>query len=83
MGNITLAGVNDAENGGAWGDPRDSIQFGGLGALTGTANQLRNLDLCVQGQRGQRIQIALIGRAKSWRQAEAGDPAPPAIQPNC
>ncbi len=82
-GDITLTGVNDAANGGAWGDPIDSIQFSGLGAMSGTANQLRNLDLCLQGQRGQRIQIALIGRAKSWREAEAGDPAPPAVQPSC
>ncbi len=82
-GDITLTGVDDAANGGAWGDPIDSIQFSGLGAMSGTANQLRNLDLCLQGQRGQRIQIALIGRAKSWREAEAGDPAPPAVQPSC
>ena len=82
-GDITLTGVDDAANGGGWGAPRDSIQFSGLGAMSGTANQLRNLDLCVQGQRGQRIQIALIGRAKSWREAEAGDPAPPDVQPNC
>ena len=82
MGDITLAGVNDTANGGAWGGPIDSIQFSGLGAMSGTANQLRNLDLCLQGQRGQRIQIALIGRAKSWREAEAGAAAP-AVQPNC
>ena len=82
-GDITLTGVDDAANGGAWGDPIDSIQFSGLGAMSGTANQLRNLDLCLQGELGQRIQIALIGRAKSWREAEAGDPAPPAIQPSC
>ena len=82
MDDITLAGVDDPANGGAWGGVRDSIQFGGLGAMTGTANQLRNFDLCLQGQRGQRIQIALIGRAKSWRQAEAGTVAP-TVQPNC
>ena len=82
-GDITLTGVDNAADGGGWGAPRDSIQFSGLGAMSGTANQLRNLDLCLQGQRGQRIQIALIGRAKSWREAEAGDPAPPAVQPGC
>lgn len=78
----TLSGVSDVLNGGSWGIPRSSIQFGALGALSGTNNQLRNIDLCLQGQRGYRIQIALIGRVKSWREAESGSPIPP-VQPNC
>ncbi len=81
-GDTTLAGVDDAANGGNWDGVRSSIQFGELGALSGTSGQLRNFDLCLQGQRGFRIQIALIGRAKSWREAEFGSPIP-AVQPNC
>ena len=82
LGLSTLEGVDDAANGGDWNGTRDSIQFNGLGALSGTDNQLRNLDLCLAGQLGRRIQISLIGRAKVWRQAEAGDPVP-AVQPSC
>lgn len=82
-GETTLGGVDDDANGGDWPSPRNSIQFNGLGALSNTSNQLRNLDLCYAGQEGRRIQIALIGRTKIWRGAEAGDPDPPAIQPNC
>ena len=81
-GDTTLAGVDDAANGGNWDGVRSSIQFGELGVLSGTSDQLRNFDLCLQGQRGFRIQIALIGRAKSWREAEFGSPIP-AVQPNC
>jgi len=83
VGTTTLAGIDDASNGGDWDSPRDSVQFNGLGAMSGTSNQLRNFDLCVDGQRGLRIQIALIGRPKAWKQAEAGDTDPPSIQPNC
>ena len=81
-GDTTVSGVDDVANGGNWVGPRSSIQFGVLGGLSGTNNQLRNIDLCVQGQRGFRIQIALIGRVKSWREAESGPPFP-AVQPNC
>lgn len=83
-GNTTLESVDDDANGGDWPvATRDVIQFNGLGALSGTNTQLRNLDLCYPGQDGRRIQIALIGRPKIWREAEAGDPDPPAIQPSC
>ena len=81
-GATTLKGVDDTANGGSWASPRSSIQFGNLGSLSGTNNQLRNFDFCLEGQRGQRIQVALIGRAKSWREVEAGAPIP-TVQPNC
>ena len=82
LGESTLAGIDDDGGGGDWSAPRDSIQFNGLGAMSGTDNQLRNLDLCLAGQLGRRIQVQLIGRAKVWKEAEAGD-TPPAVQPDC
>lgn len=82
-GETTLAGIDVAATGGDWDSPRNSIQFNGLGALSGTADQVRNLDLCLVGQRGMRIQVALIGRTKAWRQAEDGDNTPPVVQPDC
>lgn len=82
LGAATLAGVDDAANGGEWDSPRTSIQFNGLGALSGTGNQLRNLDLCLSGQLARRIQVAIIGRPKIWREVEPGDPAP-SVQPSC
>jgi type IV fimbrial biogenesis protein FimT len=82
QGTATLAGVDDAPNGGNWDSPRTSIQFNGRGGLSGTSNQVRYLDLCLDGQLGRRIQLALIGRPKVWREAEAGDPVP-SVQPEC
>jgi type IV fimbrial biogenesis protein FimT len=82
QGTATLAGVDDAPNGGNWDLPRSSIQFNGRGGLSGTSNQVRFLDLCLDGQLGRRIQLALIGRPKVWREAEAGDPVP-TVQPDC
>jgi type IV fimbrial biogenesis protein FimT len=61
----------------------NSIQFNGLGALSGTTNALRNFDMCLDGQLGRRIQVSLIGRAKISRQAEASDLNPPPVQPAC
>jgi type IV fimbrial biogenesis protein FimT len=78
-GNTTL---NAIENAGE-GDSVESISFNSRGGLTGTNDLRRNLDLCVDGQRGNRIQITLTGRPKSYREAEAGDLDPPAIQPAC
>ena len=80
LGAATLAGIDDAANGGSWNAPRTSIQFNSLGALSGANPQLRNLDLCLSGQLARRIQIAIIGRPKVWRQAEPGDPVP-SVQP--
>lgn len=82
-GETTLGGVDDDAGGGDWPSPRNSLQFNGLGALSGTSSQVRNLDLCYPGQEGRRIRISLIGRTKIWREAEAGDPSPPSIQPSC
>tara|TARA_B110000263_G_scaffold247803_1_gene261384 strand:- start:404 stop:961 length:558 start_codon:yes stop_codon:yes gene_type:complete len=82
LGTATLAGRDDAANGGNWNAPRTSIQFSSLGALSGTNNQLRNLDLCLSGQLGRRIQIAIIGRPKVWREAEPGDPVL-SVRPFC
>ena len=82
-GNTTLEALDDPGGGANWDGTRDSVQFNGLGALSGTDSQLRNFDLCVDGERGLRIQIALIGRPKAWKQAVAGDPNPPSIQPSC
>jgi len=82
QGNATLAGIDNAAGGGDWNSPRTSIQFSGMGGLSGTDNQQRYFDLCLDGQLGRRIQVALIGRAKSWREAEAGDPVP-SVQPDC
>ncbi len=79
----TLSGVDDAANNGDWNTPRDAISFNSLGGLAGTSNQLRVVDLCHPDQLDRRIQIGLIGRAKVWREAEAGDPDPPSIQPDC
>ncbi len=42
-----------------------SLTFGGLGELSTGAT--RDIDLCVVGQDGRRVHIALIGRAKSHR----------------
>jgi len=82
QGTETLAGVDDAPNGGDWDSPRTSIQFNGRGGLSGTSNQVRYLDLCLDGQLGRRIQLALIGRPKVWKEAELGDPVP-SVQPDC
>jgi len=82
-GGATLEGVDDAPNSGDWDSPRTSIQFNGRGGLSGTSNQVRYLDLCLDGQLGRRIQLALIGRPKVWREAEPGDPTPPTVQPDC
>lgn len=82
LGPGTLAGVDAAGIGGDWDSPRTSIQFSGLGGLSGTSNQQRYFDLCLDGELGRRIQVALIGRAKSWREAEAGDSVP-SVQPDC
>ena len=81
-GTVTLAGVDDDANGGNWDAPRTSIQFNGLGALSGTDNQLRNLDLCLPGQLARRVQIALIGRPKISREVEPGDPVQ-SVQQSC
>ncbi|MBT5441689.1 MAG: prepilin-type N-terminal cleavage/methylation domain-containing protein [Gammaproteobacteria bacterium] len=81
-GGATLEGVDDAPNSGDWDSPRTSIQFNGRGGLSGTSNQVRYLDLCLDGQLGRRIQLALIGRPKVWREAEPGDPVP-SVQPDC
>ena len=77
-----LKSVDDDANAGNWDTPRTSISFNGLGGLS-TDNEIRVMDLCHEGQDGRRFQIALIGRTKIWRQAEAGDPTPPAVQPSC
>ena len=77
LGPGTLATIDDPDDG-AW----ESIQFNGLGALSGTDNKVRDLDLCLDGFLGRRIRIALIGRVKTHRAAEAGDPVP-TIQPAC
>ena len=82
LGAATLAGVDDAPNSGDWDSPRTSIQFNGRGGLSGTSNQVRYIDLCLDGQLGRRIQLALIGRPKVWKEAEAGDPVP-SVQPDC
>ena len=82
MGEATLAGVDDAPNSGDWDSPRTSIQFNGRGGLSGTSNQVRYLDLCLDGQLGRRIQLALIGRPKVWKEAEPDDPTP-SVQPDC
>ena len=81
-GEATLAGVDDATNSGDWDSPRTSIQFNGRGGLSGTSNQVRYLDLCLDGQVGRRIKLALIGRSKVWKEAELGDPVP-SVQPDC
>lgn len=77
VGDVTLESVDDPDTG-QW----DSIQFNGLGALSGTDNNVRDFDLCLDGYLGRRIRVALIGRVKAYRTAEAGDPVP-AIQPTC
>ena len=82
QGTATLAGVDDAPNGGHWDSPRTSIQFNGRGGLSGTSNQVRYLDLCLDGQLGRRVRLALIGRPKVWKEAEPGDPVP-SVQPDC
>ena len=82
QGTATLAGVDDAPNSGDWDSPRTSIQFNGRGGLSGTSNQVRYLDLCLDGQVGRRIKLALIGRSKVWKEAEPGDPVP-SVQPDC
>lgn len=81
-GDSTLAGIDNDLAGGNWDSPRNSIQFGGLGGLSGTSSQIRTLDLCLAGQLGRRIQISLIGRPKAWKEAAAGE-TPPAVQPGC
>lgn len=81
-GESTLGGIDDDSNAGDWANPRDSLHFNGLGALSGTNSQQRYLDLCLEGQLGRRLQVALIGRPKAWREAEPGD-TPPSIQPDC
>lgn len=82
VGEATLAGVDDASNSGDWDSPRTSIQFNGRGGLSGTSNQVRYIDLCLDGQLARRIQLALIGRPKVWKEAEPGDPVP-SVQPDC
>lgn len=82
IGTSVFRGVDDDANGGDWPSSRESIQFDSRGALADTSIQLRNLDLCLAGQLGRRIQVSLIGRAKVWREAEAGD-TPPSVQPSC
>ncbi len=77
LGDATLTAVDDPDTG-DW----DSIQFNSLGALSGTGNNVRDLDLCLDGFLGRRIRVALIGRAKQHRTAQAGDTVP-AIQPAC
>ncbi len=57
------------------------IQFNSLGGVLGGVPQ--NLDLCYPDYQGRRIEISIIGRVKSHVEALAGDPDPPAIQPNC
>jgi prepilin-type N-terminal cleavage/methylation domain-containing protein len=54
----------------------DAITFGGLGELTGGA--VRNLDMCVQGQDGRRIHIALVGRSRSHQIDDANNAKRPA-----
>ena len=82
-GTATLAGVDvgPPQPGGAWDEPRTSIQFNSRGGLSADG-QNRYLDLCLPGQLGRRIMINMIGRPKVWREAEPGDPVP-SVQPDC
>ena len=79
-GGTTLTSIDDAANNGSWAAPRNSIQFDSFGALSGTSDNGRYLDLCHEGERGSRIHISLIGRAKVWR-AALGAVQQPIIQP--
>ncbi|MBO6704129.1 MAG: GspH/FimT family pseudopilin [Pseudomonadales bacterium] len=87
VGDSTLAGLDNDDDGGDWDAPRNAITFNSLGGLDEDANegQMRYLDLCHPNQLDRRFQIRLIGRVKVWREAEPGTAAEdiPSIQPDC
>jgi len=60
--------LNSVENVGA-------LTFGSMGELSET--NVRNIDLCVDGQEGRRIRISLVGRSRSHRPGEAVEPSCP------
>ncbi len=51
-----------------------SLTFGSLGELSSTT--IQNLDMCIGGEEGRRIQITLVGRSRSHRPGDT-------IEPDC